>query len=44
MCRQMRDRILAWQVDTQVNQLYPEDDRYPLSFYDPQSVVAEYSK
>ena len=43
-CREMRDLILAWQVDTQVNQLYPEDDRYPLTFFDPKSGGVAYAK
>jgi arylsulfatase A-like enzyme len=42
LCRELRDRILQWQVHIQANQLYPVDDRYPLSRLDPKTGKVSY--
>lgn len=42
ICREMRDRLLEWEVNTQIDSLYPVDDRYPLAEFDPASGQIRY--
>jgi arylsulfatase A-like enzyme len=42
VCRRLRDALLAWEINSLPNSLYPIDDRYPLAHYVPEEDRVEY--